>query len=114
MLKTFRITLFLAVFAHFSTLSYGATALAKPLVQPLSNFLTLTVTSPSSRVLNWELNGVGGVYTVSVVNLTTGNLEQQFNTSSTTATITRITAGNTYRYSVQKGADFIIYTDGNP
>ena len=72
--------------------------------------LTVTVTSASSVALSWSAWPGAGDYTVTVLNLTTNQVEKSFSTSSTSSTVNNLSSGNTYRFSVEK-AGYVITED---
>lgn len=78
--------------------------------QALVSGLTVTQTSTTAVALSWSAWLGAGDYRVTVLNLTTSQVEQQFTTSSTSAAVISLTTGNTYRFSVDK-AGYIIAED---
>ncbi len=72
--------------------------------------LTVTIITPTSVSLVWDSWPGVGDYTVTVKNLTTNQVEQTFNTSSASASVTNLSTGDTYRFSVGKNG-FVIAED---
>lgn len=72
--------------------------------------LTVIITSSSSVFLSWDSWAGSGDYTVTVTNLNSFQVEQSFTTSSTSASVTNLTAGHTYRFAVAKNG-FVIVED---
>ncbi|MBC7777441.1 MAG: hypothetical protein H7246_18550 [Phycisphaerae bacterium] len=70
--------------------------------------LTVTAMSAASALASWTEFGASGQYTVTVVNLNTFTVVANFTTSATSAVITGLSTGNTYRYTIAKANDFII------
>lgn len=73
--------------------------------------LTVTAMSAASAIASWTPFGGSGQYTVTVVNLNTFTTVANFTTSATSALITGLSTGNTYRYTVSKPNSFIIIED---
>lgn len=76
----------------------------------LDSGLTVTVTSSTSVDLSWTGWLGPNNYRVTVLNLTTSQVEQQFTTPSTSTSVNSLTPGNTYRLSVDK-AGYVITED---
>ena len=72
--------------------------------------LSVTKTSATSVGLAWSGWSGAGDYTVSVLNLTTSQLEQQFTSSNASTSVSNLTVGHTYRFSVEK-AGYVITED---
>jgi hypothetical protein len=92
----------------FTAIGFLATAArsAEP-KQVLVSGLTVTKTSSSSVGLSWSGWSGSGDYTVTVLNLTTSQIEQQFSTPNTVAAVSNLTTGDSYRFSVEK-AGYVI------
>ena len=58
--------------------------------------------------MNWDSFGDPGPYTVTVTDLTAFNTIASFSTSNTSANISGLTNGHTYRFEVSKAADTVI------
>lgn len=58
--------------------------------------------------LNWDFFGDPGPYAVTVTDLTAFNTIASFTTSNTSAIISGLTNGHTYRFEVVKGYDAVI------
>ncbi len=72
--------------------------------------LTVTKTSSTSVLLTWDAWGSSGDYVVTLQNLTSQLVEQSFRTSSLSASVTNLTTGDTYRFSVERNG-FVITED---
>lgn len=72
--------------------------------------LSVAKTSDTSVSLSWEAWEGSGNYTVTVTNLTTHQVEQLFQTHLTTAAVSNLSAGDTYRFAVTKNG-FVITED---
>jgi len=99
----------------FATVGFLPTA-ARPagdptsIAQALVSELTVTVTSTTSVALSWSGWPGSGDYTVTVLNLTTSQQEQQFDSSSTSAAVGSLITGDTYQFIVIK-AGYVIAED---
>jgi hypothetical protein len=73
----------------------------------LSN-LQVTQTSPTAVSLSWT--GTGTNFRVTVTNLTTQQMEQSFTVSTTSASVSSLTSGHTYRFEVEQNG-YVIAED---
>lgn len=72
--------------------------------------LTVIETSATSVSLSWDAWEGSGPYTVTVTNQTTHQVEQSFQTHNTSTSVSNLTTGDTYRFSVAKNG-FVITED---
>lgn len=112
MLKKMKYLTLLAFLAAFvPSLSGTPFPSPVPAFAPLTDpALTVTKTSSTSVSLSWDAWGGTGLYQVTVTNLTTTQVEQSFSTGSTSAGVSSLSTGNTYRFSVEKNG-FVIAED---
>lgn len=68
----------------------------------------IVIGAHGNSYMSWTPFSSTGGYSVSVTDLTAFTLVTSFSTTGTSANITGLTSGHTYRYSVTDGIDFII------
>lgn len=116
MVKHFRIFLFTFIFFCSGSLLYAIHSIEIPFAgneqsdksESISD-LSVTKTSSTSVVLTWNSSGTG-IYRITITNLITLQVEQDFTTSNTTASAGSLTTGHTYRFEVEQNG-FVIAED---
>lgn len=113
--STFRLSaalvLFLVAFTGLTARSIQNTQ-PKPAAVCAANAtnLSVTPTSNTSVALTWDEFGSAPSFTVTVRNLTTGQVEQSFQTTGTSATVGNLKCNNRYNFEVKENSFIIMET----